>query len=53
MGALVVYDITDTTSYQSIADRWLPTLRQYDFNKSMVTMIIGNKLDLAADFREV
>nr|DBA13979.1 TPA: hypothetical protein GDO54_005001 [Pyxicephalus adspersus] len=51
VGALLVYDITKHTSYESI-ERWLKEL--YDHaDASIIVMLVGNKSDLANEAREV
>lgn len=50
MGALVVYDIADRSSFESIP-RWLTELRAHA-DSNVVTMLIGNKCD-RSDERQV
>ena len=50
MGALLVYDITKTKSFENI-EKWLQELREHG-QPNMALMLIGNKTDLAK-MREV
>ncbi|KAJ7541404.1 hypothetical protein O6H91_10G058100 [Diphasiastrum complanatum] len=50
MGALIVYDISRRQTFESVL-RWLEELRVYS-DASVVTMLVGNKCDLA-HLREV
>ena len=50
MGALLVYDITKTKSFENI-EKWLVELREHG-QPNMALMLIGNKTDLAK-MREV
>jgi small GTP-binding protein len=45
VGALLLYDITSMTSFQS-ASRWLKELRE-NADPNIVVMVVGNKSDLA------
>ncbi len=47
VGALLVYDITKTKSFENV-EKWLKELRDHGA-ENMVTMLIGNKSDLADD----
>ena len=47
VGALLVYDITKTKSFENI-EKWLKELRDHGA-ENMRTMLIGNKSDLAND----
>ena len=49
-GALIVYDITQKTSYENV-DRWISEIKE-KASQDMKLMIIGNKCDLV-DKREV
>jgi len=44
-GALLVYDITNRTSFDCI-EKWLSEIQEYSGNQMMVIMLIGNKNDL-------
>ena len=50
MGALLLYDITNKKSFENCKD-WLERLHE-DASDDLVIMLIGNKIDLAAQ-REV
>lgn len=45
MGCLIVYDVTNRSSYESVP-QWLSDVRQLAGN-DVVVMLIGNKIDLA------
>ncbi|EAL47390.1 small GTPase Rab11B, putative [Entamoeba histolytica HM-1:IMSS-B] len=45
LGALVVYDITKKTSFESV-EKWLAELHE-NADKKVVQMVIGNKCDLS------
>jgi Ras-related protein Rab-11A len=47
VGALLVYDITKTKSFENV-EKWLTELREHG-SENMCTMLIGNKSDLAND----
>ncbi len=47
MGALLVYDITNRSTFESV-ERWLKELREHADAK-IVVMLVGNKCDLADD----
>lgn len=44
MGALLVYDISKHSTYESV-DRWLKELRDHA-DSNIVIMLVGNKSDL-------
>ena len=44
MGALLVYDITKSQTFDSL-DKWIAELEQFA-EAGIVTMIVGNKTDL-------
>mmetsp|Transcript_64963 Transcript_64963/g.107988 ORF Transcript_64963/g.107988 Transcript_64963/m.107988 type:complete len:261 (-) Transcript_64963:196-978(-) len=44
VGALIVYDVTERTSFESIP-RWLQELREHA-DPSIVVMLVGSKIDL-------
>ena len=44
VGALVVYDIANYSSYANVV-KWLQEVREYA-DKSIVIMLVGNKSDL-------
>ena len=44
LGAIIVYDITSTKSYENV-ERWIDELRQHADDK-VVLMLVGNKVDL-------
>jgi GTPase SAR1 family protein len=46
MGAVIVYDITDAASFQSVADKWIPLLRKHDSARNCAILLVGNKSDL-------
>ncbi|TPX75044.1 hypothetical protein CcCBS67573_g03699 [Chytriomyces confervae] len=50
VGALLVYDITDAKTFQSLQDIWLPRLRNEhpEGDSDIRIMLIGNKSDLTA-----
>lgn len=50
VGALVVYDITSRSSFESV-ERWLMDIRMYSDTKTVI-FLIGNKADLK-NLREV
>ena len=45
LGALLVYDITKSKTFESV-NQWLQELRDYS-ESNIVVMIVGNKIDLA------
>lgn len=49
-GALLVYDITDRNTFESV-ERWLIEMREYA-DENIVAMLVGNKCDLT-DSRQV
>ena len=50
MGALLVYDITSRSSFESALD-WLTRIKE-NASEDIVILLIGNKIDLV-DQREV
>lgn len=44
MGVVLVYDITDATTFNSIATRWLPIIRR-ECSEALI-LFIGNKTDM-------
>lgn len=44
MGAIIVYDITSTKSFENV-ELWIDELRQHTDDK-IVLMLVGNKVDL-------
>ncbi|KAG2124474.1 Gtp-bound Rab11 in complex with Fip3 [Suillus cothurnatus] len=51
VGALLVYDVTNRESYQSVP-KWLQMLRNYG-RPGIVIMLVGNKIDSEDHLREV
>ncbi len=51
MGALLVYDCTKLTSFESLP-RWLRELREHE-DRPMVLMMVGNKRQVFADFPQM
>ncbi|KAL3319301.1 Ras- protein Rab-4A [Cichlidogyrus casuarinus] len=51
VGCLIVYDITNRDSFNQVAN-WLATARELS-SSNLVTILVGNKADLAATSREV
>nr|CCA14789.1 Rab11 family GTPase putative [Albugo laibachii Nc14] len=45
VGAMVVYDVTNRTSFENI-ERWLRQMQQYA-HENLVMVLVGNKCDLA------
>ncbi|KAJ5077379.1 ras family-domain-containing protein [Anaeramoeba ignava] len=44
-GILLVYDITNETSFQNIEEKWIKTIKQ-NTNENVQIILIGNKCDL-------
>jgi len=51
-GIILVYDITDTKSFESLRRRWIPTLKKHGPSVYMIKLLVGNKCDQEAS-REV
>ncbi|KAI8972130.1 small monomeric GTPase [Pilobolus umbonatus] len=51
VGALLVYDVTRSSSYDNI-EHWLKELREHA-DENIALMLVGNKLDLAHNLRAV
>ncbi|XP_038070396.1 ras-related protein Rab-22A-like [Patiria miniata] len=51
-GIVLVYDITDETSFQSLRTEWIPTIRMRT-DTNMALVVVGNKLDLEETGRVV
>jgi GTPase SAR1 family protein len=51
VGALLVYDVTNRESYQSVP-KWLKMLRNYG-RPGIVIVLVGNKIDSEDHLREV
>lgn len=48
-GAIIVYDVTNTQSYNSL-EEWLKTFRNSNDSKTVI-FVVGNKCDLSGDRR--
>jgi len=47
-GAILVYDVTNRTSFEKL-DQWLQELEVYSTRSEVVKMLVGNKIDDAAN----
>jgi Ras-related protein Rab-18 len=42
---ILVYDVTSRESFDNLKNTWLPELETYASSKSVIKMIVGNKID--------
>ncbi|KAF6258761.1 P-loop containing nucleoside triphosphate hydrolase protein [Scenedesmus sp. NREL 46B-D3] len=52
-GVVYVFDVTQPETLDSLANKWMDDFRQYSTHPEAVQMVVGNKIDLAADARAV
>eukprot|EP00882_Tetradesmus_deserticola_P030002 GHRQ01033654.1.p2 GENE.GHRQ01033654.1~~GHRQ01033654.1.p2 ORF type:complete len:143 (+),score=56.34 GHRQ01033654.1:298-726(+) len=52
-GVVYVFDVTRQETLDSLANKWMDDFRQYSTHPEAVQMVVGNKIDLAADARAV
>ena len=51
-GVILVYNITDLKSFESLSQRWMPRLQDHVPQENVVKILVGNKSDLKSQ-REV
>lgn len=51
-GVILVYDITNMKSFESLAERWMAQLQDHASSEDLAKLLVGNKSDLEAS-REV
>jgi small GTP-binding protein len=51
-GVILVYDITNAKSFESLAERWMAQLQDHASTDDLAKLLVGNKSDLEAS-REV
>ena len=51
-GVILVYDITNLKSFESLGDRWMAQLNDHAVSEDLAKLLVGNKSDLEAN-REV
>jgi small GTP-binding protein len=51
-GVILVYDITNAKSFESLAERWMSQLNDHATSDDLAKLLVGNKSDLEAS-REV
>mmetsp|Transcript_15572 Transcript_15572/g.22773 ORF Transcript_15572/g.22773 Transcript_15572/m.22773 type:complete len:193 (+) Transcript_15572:84-662(+) len=47
-GVILVYDITNTESFESLIERWMAHLNDYASSDNLAKLLVGNKSDLEA-----
>ena len=52
VGAVLVYDISNSSSFNNLKDKWLIQMREYA-QSGIRCILVGNKCDLSEKFREV
>jgi GTPase SAR1 family protein len=46
LGVLLVFDVTEEATFNSIEERWMTSIREHNLQKDAKLMLIGNKIDL-------